>query len=72
MTTLNWKPKTETPATDEPVTALIAYWYDTEWLIGGIYIWRAAIGWRHERSSTPPPTEQYRWILEDEILGTIK
>jgi hypothetical protein len=72
MITLNWKPKTETPATDEPITALLAYRYDKEWMIGGVYIWRAAIGWRHERMSTPPPTVDFAWLTENEILATIE
>lgn len=69
--TLKWRQGTQQPDTNEPITALVAYKYDTEYLIGSIYIWRTSIGWRHERMSTPPPTPEFAWIPEDEILATI-
>lgn len=74
MTTkLNWKPAIQKPDSNTPVTALIAT-RDAEtlkWKVSGIYIWRANIGWRHERKSTPPTTSDFVWIPQDELLATI-
>lgn len=71
MQTLNWRPATQQPETDAPITAILAARDEDGWCITSKYIWRANIGWRHERKSTPPLTGDYVWIPETELLATI-
>lgn len=69
---LNWRTSSQTPGTDKPITAVIAIKDGTDWYMSSIYIWRAGIGWRHERKSTPPPHNEFAWIPESELLETIQ
>lgn len=69
---LNWRPATQQPETDEPITATIAVRGTQGWFLFSGYIWRPAIGWRHERTSTPPPSGEFVWIPETELLATIE
>lgn len=70
---LYWRPALQKPGNDKSITALIATRdaETLEWNVSGNYIWRANIGWRHERKSTPPPTSDFVWLPHTELLATI-
>jgi len=69
---LNWRPSTQKPETDELIKATIAVEGTCGWFLYSGYIWRPNIGWRHERTSTPPRETNFMWIPESEITETIQ
>lgn len=69
---MKWRPAEQKPETDHPIPAIIANRDGDSWYISNIYIWRAGIGWRHERKSTPPPFADFVWLPESELMATIQ
>lgn len=68
---LAWKPRAELPQFAEPTNILIAWPAtapDEIHFLGGIYC-VCGREVRHEDHNTPPPSDGWYWVTEDEVLA---
>lgn len=71
---MKWRPHTETPATDEPMSALLAAGDDeasAEFFLLGIKLWRKG-QWVDEDHFRPVRTPEFWWVPEEEICAALK
>ena len=70
---MKWRPHTETPATDEPMTALLATRDDAsngEFFLLGIKLWRRGV-WIDEQHFRAVSVDEFWWVPETEICAEL-
>lgn len=72
---MKWRPISEKPATDHPVSVLVATRDDEgEWFLRGIYLWRG--GELIDEDEMQPLLQRegaaFRWAYESEVLTDLQ
>lgn len=72
--TIRWRPHTETPATDEPISALLAAGdpeANGEFFLIGIRLWRDGKWIDEGPYFRPVQCFEFWWVPEDELCATL-